>query len=947
MKFLKIHITLVFILIWSFSYSQQYTKITVKEGLPSNHVYKIIQDTNGFIWFATDKGLVKYNGNSMKTFTTRNGLSSNDVWGLHATTDGKVWYLSKTSKLGYIKNDSVYAFESEIKDEIFAPNYTSQIGNKIILTSNSRSHHLINGKWKLLLSNNLLKNKPKIYIKHPNIAFLDSSTNLDTVKIIYQNGKTKVLTGLGNIKNPINRGQITDSIFYWVGEKKYTILNLNTSKIYSRNYKDEIGLEKSKYTRINLINNQIQITGKGFVGILDANFHITKSVLIPSKLDAHFAMIDKNETLWIATFLNGAYQLSKTKTNIKYSFEHENVSKTNAIKGEIIANIYNHGFFKYNADQKKFSPYIKENEYLFSATYIDSLETEFYISKNKIKVKKSSTKTKVFDFTKFPFYTNETARKLVYYNNYLYGDFTGGINKIDSKNLEIIKYYNQRGINNLITFNNQFLIATTNGLKQFKNQEIKEVTFKGIRFTKSILSINKISETHLLLNTDGFGSFVTDLNDIYQLPNSDYLIVNNAFIENKNIWLATNSGVYKYFLHKNHYRLEKKLLLANGLPSLQVNDVFVLKDDVIVSTNNGIAILPKNQKKSNDLLDIYIDKLSYNNHLIKPNNSTFKYIANNNINISVSSIDFSEGNQNLSYQYKLEPLQTNWKTTETTNINFNDLQANKYIFNIKTHNFQKKIEFTILPLWYQTLWFKATVLLILISLFFRTVWYLSKRKQVQKSKKILQEKQLSEIQLKALRSQMNPHFVFNSLAAIQYFINENNFEDSEKYLVKFSKLIRRFFELSKETTITLKEEIELLTNYLEIEKLRFKEKLEFKINIEDKVGFEKTKIPTMLLQPIVENAVNHGIFNKFDTGKVTINFIKIDDKTYQVLIIDDGVGFVNTQSKNKKIKSSRVLQQRLSYLNTSKEWEIEYFTEELYPEKDERGNKSTFIIKNK
>ncbi|WP_343329452.1 sensor histidine kinase [Polaribacter staleyi] len=945
---LKLHISLLLIMLWGFSFSQQYTNITVKEGLPSNHVYKIIQDTQGFIWFATDKGLVKYNGNTLKSFTTRNGLSTNDVWGIHPTPDGKLWYLSKTSKLGYIKNDSVYAFESEVKNEIFSPNYTSQVGNKIILTSNSRTHHLENNKWKLLLGNNSPKNKSKIYIHHPLVSYLKNTPTLDSVEIIYKSGKIKEISGLKKITNPINRGQITDSLFYWVGDKEYSILNLNTSKVYNRNYKDEIQLEKSKYARINLINNQIQITGKGFVGVLDANYHITKTVLIPKKFDAHFAMIDKNETLWIASFLNGLYKLTKTKATIKYLFDHQNVAKINNINGNIIANVSNHGFFKYNVNTKQFLPYIDEKEHLFSATYIDSLKTEFYISKNKIKLIKNNTKATKLDFTKPPFYTNETARNLVYFNAFLYGNFTGGINKIDPQNkLNILNSYKQRGITKLIIFNNQLLIATTNGLKQFKNEEIKEVTFNGLKFNKSILSINKISNSQLLLNTDGFGSFITDLKDIYPLPKSDFLIVNNAFVENKTIWLATNSGVYKYALSENNYHLEKKLLLPNGLPSLQVNDVFIVKNDLIVSTNNGIAILPKNKKNTNHLLDIYIDKLSYNNHLIKQHNNTFKYIDNNNINISVSSLDFSEGNENLSYQYKLAPLQNNWKNTETTNINFNDLQPNKYTFTIKARNFQKKTEFTILPLWYQTIWFKAVVVLLLISVFFRTVWYLSKRKQLQKNEKHLQEKQLSEIQLKALRSQMNPHFVFNSLAAIQYFINENDFATSEKYLVKFSKLIRRFFELSKENTITLSEEIKLLTNYLEIEKLRFREKLEFKISIEDKVDFNKTKIPTMLLQPIVENAVNHGIFNKFNTGTVTISFTKITPKTYKVLIIDDGVGFVNTKSKNKKIKSSNVLQQRLSYLNASEEWEIQYFTEELYPEKEERGNKSTFIIKNK
>ncbi|GAL82291.1 sensor histidine kinase [Algibacter lectus] len=155
---------------------------------------------------------------------------------------------------------------------------------------------------------------------------------------------------------------------------------------------------------------------------------------------------------------------------------------------------------------------------------------------------------------------------------------------------------------------------------------------------------------------------------------------------------------------------------------------------------------------------------------------------------------------------------------------------------------------------------------------------------------------MSELQLKALRFQMNPHFVFNSLSAIQYYIGENNFEASETYLVKFSKLIRQFFELSKENEISLATEISVLNNYLEIEKLRFKEKLNFTINIDEKLDKESITIPTMLLQPILENAVNHGgVFNKMDNGLITLNFVNISPLAFKVEIIDDGVGFVNTK----------------------------------------------------
>ena len=122
----------------------------------------------------------------------------------------------------------------------------------------------------------------------------------------------------------------------------------------------------------------------------------------------------------------------------------------------------------------------------------------------------------------------------------------------------------------------------------------------------------------------------------------------------------------------------------------------------------------------------------------------------------------------------------------------------------------------------------------------------------------------------------------------------------------------------------------MLNNYLEIEKLRFKEKLNFTINVDADLNLENTKIPTMLLQPIVENAVNHGVFNKMENGLVALRFKYIDAQTFKVEIIDDGVGFVNTKKRqNKSVKSSNVLKDRLHFLNYSEKWQISYKEEEV------------------
>src|SRR5690606_11021307 len=168
--------------------------------------------------------------------------------------------------------------------------------------------------------------------------------------------------------------------------------------------------------------------------------------------------------------------------------------------------------------------------------------------------------------------------------------------------------YLQSGINELLIFNDRFLVATSSGLKEFKDEMISSIQFDNKEFNQSILSITKISDTEILLNTDGFGTYITDLKTIKQLPKSEFLIVNNAYLENNTIWLATESGVLKYTKENDTFVFQLLLDKDNGLPSNSVNNVVVHQDKLLVSTNNGIAILPKALQKTSQLLDVYIEE---------------------------------------------------------------------------------------------------------------------------------------------------------------------------------------------------------------------------------------------------------------------------------------------------------------------------------------------------
>ena len=208
----------------------------------------------------------------------------------------------------------------------------------------------------------------------------------------------------------------------------------------------------------------------------------------------------------------------------------------------------------------------------------------------------------------------------------------------------------------------------------------------------------------------------------------------------------------------------------------------------------------------------------------------------------------------------------------------------------------------------------------------------------EREKTLLLQKQLAEFEHKALHLQMNPHFVFNCLAAISSFIMQNGKEEAIKYLSKFSKLMRLTLEFSQESEISIDKEIEALQNYLELEQLRFNQKFDFKIDKDSEIE-DDTAIPTLLLQPYVENAILHGVVPKEGRGFIKINFSQ--NKEQLICVIEDnGVG-INTSRELKKNSVSahrsmalEISKKRLEMLEELENKETKLKIEEL---KDENG----------
>jgi len=189
--------------------------------------------------------------------------------------------------------------------------------------------------------------------------------------------------------------------------------------------------------------------------------------------------------------------------------------------------------------------------------------------------------------------------------------------------------------------------------------------------------------------------------------------------------------------------------------------------------------------------------------------------------------------------------------------------------------------------------------------------------QFTKRKSVEHEKEKLELEQSVLRSQMNPHFIFNTLSAIQNSLLDNEPIKSATYISQFAKLIRQNFDFVNQKTILLSEEIDALKNYMDTQKLRFNNKFSYEINIDANVNMDMVEIPPLLIQPFVENSIEHGFKNIEDKGNITINISK---KKMHICyeIIDNGKGY-STSTTNNKTHSIDIFKKRLKLLDTKDE----------------------------
>lgn len=299
------------------------------------------------------------------------------------------------------------------------------------------------------------------------------------------------------------------------------------------------------------------------------------------------------------------------------------------------------------------------------------------------------------------------------------------------------------------------------------------------------------------------------------------------------------------------------------------------------------------------------------------------------------------------YAVMMEGFDKDWIYTGTRRyVSYTNLNPGTYTFKVKATNndglWSNKIasvQVLITPPFWKTPWFRILIGTLFVAAVYFIYWIRVRQIRKVEEQKTAFNLELAQVEMKALRAQMNPHFIFNSLNSINKYIWANDQRAASEYLTRFSKLIRLILENSRHQAISLDKDLEALELYMQMERLRFEQQFVFSIELGDDLETEGIRIPPLLLQPFVENSIWHGLMPKETSGKITVRIEVKGDNLY-CMIEDNGVGRQRAMEiKAKKIGNHnslgmKVTMDRIDMLNHQKNRQSNILFTDL---KDENG----------
>ena len=417
---------------------------------------------------------------------------------------------------------------------------------------------------------------------------------------------------------------------------------------------------------------------------------------------------------------------------------------------------------------------------------------------------------------------------------------------------------------------------------------------------------------------------------------------------NKRLWILNDKGIETYdFITEKMKNVSANLCMKG----ITINDFVVNDNTIAFITNEGVFYTKKEIVNNLQFPKFSFTNLSINNNKIPFKNNLILDYDDNNIQIDFRTI-FYKSLGDYKYEYRIKNNSNSWSTlsSQATNIKFESLKYGNYIFQIRIKYGDQiaKIEELFFevkkPFWLQW-WFVALEILTLAFVLF----WVNKRAVLRTKKKQEIKEQLALSQITALRSQMNPHFMFNVLNSVQGLIYSNQKSKASEYLGKFSDLMRKILEASDKKEITVEKEFEMLEMYVSLEKTRFDNDFDYSFSLPNGLDLSQHKIPSMIIQPFVENAIKHGLMHKKGLKELTIN-AKIIDNYWCFTIEYNGIGRIKSEQINKNFKShtsfaTEAIANRIELINKIATSKIEIQIEDKLSNSNESlGTKISILI---
>lgn len=900
-----------------------------KDGLPSSEVYYVIQDHEGYMWFGTDAGVSRYDGYSFHNYTTNDGLCDNTVFQLYEDHHNRIWCRTIKGCISYFENGRFVAIGANER-------IRAELGS-ILLTQLCVDDEDV--LWLGAQSGKLMRIAPpydKVEITHPPYTdlhiFDDGYVYSLLSPALLKNGKLVApvhITGQ-HLASPSTDTLPSCFIIRYVpsahdqpallsfGEQLYEFDGKNFREIY-----DSPGLILAIYRDG---SNSIWV-GEADHGITvlqktGSTYHVVRNYLGTDRISS--IAPDFEGGLWFTSVKNGVYYLP-----------HQGIVQFKGL----------------NSDDNRMMSITSGSEGVFAANYNgevmllrpDSLD----YSTQPVKLLTSDLNKRLFmqgddslliGNTALELHTKEGMPRLLL-NELQTGtlvDMTPGKEKnnwwvanpvrvflvdiASGKKREALTVPGTR-VNSLFFMNDTLWLGCLDGLWSWSRGVFHYHGTSHPELRNRIDDILSPDGTRLVLATRSSGIILFDRRQCRTIGSAQGLssdLCRSLLLANDStVWIGASNGINLLRLGRHPHVLH--VITANdGLTGGDIAQLCSRNGKLFAATTRGVVAIDTTTCFGVAPVKpvIHLTGASFREKKTALADAYDVPYDQNNVQFDFIGISYLSGGK-LRYRYQLEGLDTAWTISTSTFARYGSLAPGDYTFTVYALNTRgimsqrpRSIRLHIRSPFWMTWWF---ISLAVITLILATWLFVRSRiRRVQKLARIDAEfkQRIAETELKALRAQMNPHFIFNAIGSIQNFILTNENEAANKYLLLFARLIRNVLEYSKAEVITLRQEAEMLQLYLEIESLRFKGRFSWNIALPD-VNLDETLVPPLLLQPFVENALWHGLMPQDKRGELRIR-IDLKDEQLVCVVEDNGIGRKASENNKTQAEKKRSLATSIS-----------------------------------